>query len=176
MKARIMMVAGLAILLVSAAGAQTKVTGKQNCVKPEVVSSTEAGDIAGHTLNVQKFGCTWTAPMELAGGKSKEGMVVEFVEMWAKRAATNGTYVGTMDNGDKFTVSFHDSGPAKDGMPVSPIKGTWSYTSGTGKLKGITGKGTYTLTLNADGTGTADVEGTYTIPPPKAATPKKKTS
>jgi hypothetical protein len=57
----------------------------------------------------------------------------------------------------------------KDGKP-QPSKGTWSYTGGTGKLKGITGKGTYTVTPNADGGGVVDVEGEYAIP---AAAPKK---
>jgi hypothetical protein len=179
MKTRIMMVAGLAILLVSVAGAQTKVTGHQNCLKPDVVGTSDAGDKAGHTMVLQKFTCTWSAGMEMAGVKSKDGMSVEFVEMWTTKATTTGTYTGNMDNGDKFFVSFHDSAKAKDGMPVGPIHGTWMYTGGTGKLKGVTGKGTYTVTPNADGTAVVDVEGDYTIPPPappKAAKTKPKTT
>jgi hypothetical protein len=179
MKARIMMFAGLAILLVSAAGAQTKVSGKANCAKPEVVGTSEAGDKAGHTLTLQKANCTWSSGFEIAGTKPKDGMDVEVVEAWATKMTTNGTHVSTMDNGDKFFVSFHDTTTLKDGAPVGMIKGSWSYTGGTGKLKGITGKGTYTVTPNADGSAVVDVEGDYTIPPPpppKAATPKKKTS
>ncbi len=179
MKTRIMMVAGLAFLLVSAAGAQTKVTGKQDCPKPDVVGTADAGDKTGHTMTLQKFSCTWSAGMEMEGAKSKDGMSTEFVEMWSTKATTNGTYVGNMDNGDKFFVSFHDSTTVKDGQPAVPIHGTWSYTGGTGKLKGITGKGTYTVTPNADGSAVVDVEGDYMIPPPKppkAATPKPKTS
>ena len=74
-----------------------------------------------------------------------------------------------MDNGDKFFVSFHDSAAVKDGKPEG-AKGTWAYAGGTGKLKGITGKGSYTVTQNADGTSVVDVEGEYTVP---AAAPKK---
>jgi hypothetical protein len=116
--------------------------------------------------------------MEMAGAKAKDGTDVEFVEMWSTRATTNGTHVGNMDNGDKFFVSFHDSITVKDGAPVGPIHGTWTYTGGTGKLKGLTGKGTYTVAPNADGSGAVDVEGEYTIPPaaPKAAAPKPKTT
>jgi hypothetical protein len=177
MKSRIMMFAGLAFLLVSAAGAQTKITGKQTCAKPEVVGTADPGDRAGHLMTLQKQSCTWSSGMEMAGLKSKDGTSTANAEMWSTQATTTGTYVGNMDNGDKFFVSFHDSAKVKGGMPVSPIHGTWSYTGGTGKLKGITGKGTYTITPNADGTGVVDVEGDYTIPPPappKAATPKTK--
>lgn len=46
------------------------------------------------------------------------------------------------------------------------------YTGGTGKLKGIKGKGTYTVTLNEDGSGVVDVEGEYTV----TATAAKKTT
>src|SRR5580658_634881 len=99
MKARIMMVAGLAFLLVSAAGAQTKVTGQQTCPKPDVVGTADAGDRAGHTMVLQKFTCTWSTAMEMAGAKSKDGTSTEFAEMWSTRATTTGTYVGNMDNG-----------------------------------------------------------------------------
>jgi len=179
MKARIMMVAGLVILLASAVGAQTKISGKADCAKPEVVGTAEAGDRAGHTLTLQKATCTWSTGLEMAGAKSKDGMDVEFVEMWSTKATTNGTHVSNMDNGDKFFVSFHDSTTVKDGQPVGPIHGTWTFTGGTGKLKGVVGKGTYTVTPNADGSGVVDVEGEYTIPPPappKTSTPKPKTS
>lgn len=41
--------------------------------------------------------------------------------------------------------------------------GTWKYTGGTGKLKGITGKGTYKGKGNADGSTTWEVEGDYSL-------------
>ena len=43
-------------------------------------------------------------------------------------------------------------------------KGTWSYTGGTGKLKGIKGKGTYDGKGSSDGTATYQIEGDYTLP------------
>jgi len=175
MNARIMTVAGLAFLLVPAAGAQRKISGTENCHQPEIVSATNAGDMEGHILAVQKNTCTWTTGMEMEGAKAKDGSGVEFVEIWPTRASSDGTYVGNMDNGDKFFVSYHGSVTLKDGAPTGPVHGTWSYTGGTGKLKGITGKGTFTATPNPDGSSEIDVEGDYTIPPPaapKAATPK----
>jgi hypothetical protein len=38
------------------------------------------------------------------------------------------------------------------------------YTSGTGKLKGIKGKGTYKGTPNSDGTVSYKVDGEYRLP------------
>ena len=71
-----------------------------------------------------------------------------------------------MDNGDKFFVSFHGGSALKDGKP-GPQQGTWSFTGGTGKLKGLKGKGTYKGTINDDGTATVDVEGEYELPSAK---------
>ncbi|HKO05292.1 MAG TPA: hypothetical protein VJW51_11110 [Candidatus Acidoferrales bacterium] len=170
MKLRILSIMGLALLFASAAGAQTKVTGKQQCPKDEVVGTADAGDKPGHSLQLIKSGtCTWATPMEMEGGKSKDGSSVALVEITTTRATSSGTYVGNMENGDKFFVSFRDSAAVKDGKPGN-AKGTWAYTGGTGKLKGITGKGTYTVTNNADGTSVVDVEGEYAVP---AAAPKK---
>jgi hypothetical protein len=162
MNIRIMSIAGLALLLASTVGAQTKVSGKQQCGKSEVVGTADAGDKPGHALSLQKVTCNWGTPMEMAGAKSKDGSSVAFVEATSTRSTSTGTYVGNMDSGDKFFVSFHDSAAVKDGKTVG-AKGTWMYTGGTGKLKGVKGKGTYAVTMNADGTSTVDVEGDYEI-------------
>ncbi len=170
MKLRIISIIGLAFLCASAVGAQTKVTGKQQCPKGEVVGTADAGDKPGHTMQLIKSGtCTWATPMEMEGAKSKDGSSVAFSDITSTRATGTGTYVGNMEDGDKFFVSFRDSARVKDGKP-EVAKGTWAYTGGTGKLKGITGKGTYTVTPSADGTAVVDVEGEYAVP---AAAPKK---
>ena len=174
MKARILGIACVTFLVAAAAGAQTKISGTAQCGQPETVGKADAGDRAGHTMELGKGSCTWTAPLEMAGLKSKDGNSVSFVEATSTRSSGTGTFVGNMDNGDKFFVSFHDSTTIKNGQPAGPSKGTWSYTGGTGKLKGLQGKGTYTVTGNADGTSTVAVEGDYTIaePTPKAAKQK----
>jgi hypothetical protein len=77
--------------------------------------------------------------------------------------SVRGYHVATMSNGDTTVVNYQGSGKLKDGKPVSG-EGTWSYTSGTGKLRGISGKGTYKGTANADGTVTSQVDGEYSLP------------
>jgi hypothetical protein len=50
----------------------------------------------------------------------------------------------------------------KDGKPVSD-DGTWSYIGGTGKFKGLTGKGTYKGKAAGDAFEDT-VEGEYSLP------------
>ena len=174
MKLRTMSMVSLALLLASAVAAQTKVAGKMQCPKPEVVGTAEAGDQTGHRLTLEKNSCTWSTPMEMVGEKSKDGAYVAFSENSPTRASTAGTYVGNMDNGDKFYLSFHWA-VVKDGKPkswIEHVKGTWVFTGGTGKLKGIRGKGTYTATEDENG-GVVNMEGEYAMP---AAAPRKTTA
>ena len=51
----------------------------------------------------------------------------------------------------------------KDGKPVAN-EGAWSYIGGTGKFKGIKGKGTYNGKADADGNMVSDIEGAYMLP------------
>jgi len=164
MKVCIVSMVGLGLLVASVVAAQTKVSGKMQCPKPEVVGTVEAGDEAGHRLTLEKNTCPWSTPMEIVGEKSKDGTYVAFSENSPTRASTRGTYVGNMDNGDTFYLSFHWA-VVKDGKPKSwfaHVKGTWMFTGGTGKLQGITGKGTYTATEDENG-GVVSMEGEYAV-------------
>jgi hypothetical protein len=162
MKGRILGLACFAMLLSGTAWAQTKISGTVQCAKPDPMYTIEVGDHSGHTMTLQKGTCTWTKPMEIAGAKTKNDVDVWFTEATSTRATSNGTVVGTLDSGDKMFVSTRDSAAVKDAKP-GDAQGTWSFTGGTGKIKGIKGKGTYTVKGNADGSGTAEVEGEYTM-------------
>jgi hypothetical protein len=141
---------------------QTKVAGKQHCPKPQALATAEPGDEAAHTMTLEKSTCTWLIPFEMAGERATAGTFVAFSESSLHRAATNGTYVGSMENGDQFYIEFHWTN-LKNGTPAETVKGYWAFTGGTGKLKGITGKGAYTATENENG-GEANMEGEYSVP------------
>jgi hypothetical protein len=176
MKIRIMTIAGLAFLLVSAAGAQTKFTGTLQCSKGDPSYSIEVTDHPGHTYTLVKDTCKWTSDTVINGLKITDDTGVATGEASATKSTATGSRVATMDNGDKLFVSVHDSSPVKDNMPTD-IEGTFTFTGGTGKMKGIKGKGTYKVTPAADGTAAVSVEGEYTMPAavaPKAVTPKPK--
>jgi hypothetical protein len=110
----------------------------------------------------------------MGGLKSKDYAVTALSDVNGEKAQDRGYVVITMDNGDKAFARYSGAATStKDGSNTA--EGTWSYTGGTGKLRGLTGKGTYKSAGNADGA-TDHVEGDYTLPPPpapKAAKAKK---
>jgi hypothetical protein len=171
MRIRMMAVAGLAFMLASAVGAQTKLTGTVTCAKPDPSYTIEVGDQPGHVYSLDKSSCSWGADTLINGMKITADTGTGTSESTATKTTSNGSRMATMENGDKFFASVHDSSPIKDGKPTN-IAGTFTINGGTGKLKGIKGHGTYTVTLGADGTATVAVTGEYTIPPPAAAKAK----
>jgi len=68
-----------------------------------------------------------------------------------------------MANGYKMYVRIQGSSRLKDSV-VDSAEGAWSFTGGTGKLKGVEGKGTYKGKGAPDGSATYEVEGEYELP------------
>jgi len=159
------------LLLIGLAGvvsAQTKFSGVGKCGKPDTQQAVEVGDRASHSLVMVKQTCNWTTPFEIAGLQAKTYEVTLMSDAMAAKAQDRGYVVIAMDNGDKAFVRFQGSSVMKDGAPVSD-EGTWSFTGGTGKLRGLSGKGTY---KNPDGT-EDHIDGEWMLPAPKAPAPKK---
>jgi hypothetical protein len=157
----------LALALAGTTGAQTKTTGTISCAKPDPAYSIEVADRAGHTISLAKFACTWTKPMEIEGVQTKDGTDVATDDGSGTRFHGSGYHVSNMANGDKIFVRFSGTDTmTKDGKPAGN-EGTWSYTGGTGKFKGITGKGTYKGKADADGNMVTEVEGEYALPAKK---------
>ena len=101
------------------------------------------GDKPGHVLILEKgtgSPCTWSVPAEIAGLKSTEWNGADTVDVMGAKFQTRGYGVMTMENGDKAYARYQGAGTVKEGVATS--EGTWSYTGGTGKLKGLKGKGT----------------------------------
>jgi hypothetical protein len=140
-----------------------------HCAKADPDYSIEVGDRPGHVLALRKATCTWTGEAEIAGLKTKTGQDVATSEVSGAALRDNGFHTATMDNGDKFTVRFTGTGTMnKDN--TGAFEGKWTIVSGTGKLKGVKGSGTYKGTAGADGTSDVQVEGDYTAPAAKTTT------
>jgi hypothetical protein len=167
-----LLVGCMALLVAATANAQTKISGTVKCNKPEPSYKLEVGDRPEHVMYLGKGTCTPTQAFEVGGSKYKEGYSVWVTEDTSTRSVTNGTHVSTFESGDKTFVAYHESVPQKNGKTVGDEVGTWSYTGGTGKLKGIKGKGTYKVTWNDDGTAAIAVEGEYQLLASTAATKK----
>jgi len=163
MKMRLASLVALGVLVSMGLSAQTKISGTLSCAKPDPVNSIPTEDGAGTVMNLAKVQCTWSKGFDMGGIAAKGGYSVAASEVQAGKTKEHGIHVGTMANGDKYYVHFQSTGMVKaDHSGTS--SGTWSFEGGTGKLKGLTGKGTYKGTNNADGTGGAEVEGEYSVP------------
>jgi hypothetical protein len=158
---------GLTVLLSAFAGsalAQTQVSGTLKCGdKAGTEYTVEVGDHPGHVLRLSKSPCTWTAPLEIAGLKSTAYSGAAAAEIDGPKAQARGYAVITMDNGDKAYAHYQDTGTVTEGGKTITFEGTWSFTGGSGKLKGLKGKGTYKGSFT-DGAATDQIEGEYTLP------------
>ena len=158
----LLVVAGAASLWSAGAVAQTKVTGTHVCSKPDPQHMVPVGDRADHNFAVEQLKCNHAKPMEIGGDKAKDGVATDAAEVNGNKSRFHGVYVMTMQSGDKAFLPYQGNGTSKDGKPVDS-KGTFSFASGTGKLKGIKGKGTFKCTPSGDGW-SCDTEGEYELP------------
>jgi hypothetical protein len=148
----------------SVAAAQTQLSGTAQCSgKPTESYTIEVGDHPGHAYVISKGPCTWTKPMEIAGLKSKDQTGVDFSEIDGNKSRTHGSGVGSMDNGDKFYFRNQDAPTMNDQKPESGEL-TFTFTGGTGKLKGLKGKGTVKCTPEGDNVNCDIIQGEYSLP------------
>jgi hypothetical protein len=148
--------------LAAAASAQTKIMGTAQCGKPEPQYAIQVGDRPNHSFAISQSTCPYTKPSEIAGIQTKEFVTTSFTETSGSRATTRSYVDGSMANGDKFYVRSQGSATAKEGG-IESAEGTWSFVGGTGKLKGIKGKGTYKGKGGPEGV-TFEIEGEYELP------------
>ena len=153
----------VALVLAAVAGAQTKMSGTIQCGKPDPQHMIEAGDRANHSYMIGKVNCTWTKTFEIAGVQSKDGGSTFFEEISGNSSRGHAVHTTTMANGDKAYVRYQGTSTYKDGAPQS-AEGKWSFTGGTGKLKGLKGQGTTKGKAGADGSVTYEIEGEYQLP------------
>ncbi len=162
MKTRFVSLLLLGVLVAVGLSAQTKASGTATCKSDPGSAPVALTDKPNHAFAVDTAQCTWTG-FSVAGLEYKDGVSTSLNEITGDASSFNGYHVATTTTGDTATAKFQGSARLKDGKPVSD-GGTWFFTSGTGKLKGIKGKGTYKGTPNADGTMTYKVDGAYSFP------------
>jgi hypothetical protein len=158
---RAIRVFGVILLAAPMAVAQTKVSGTVQCSKPDRQESMDVGDRPNHSLTITQGKCTWTQPLEIEGAKTKEGAFTAAGDVGGKNLRLQGYAVETLDSGDKYTVRIQGTQNLQDGKPVSE-RGNWAFLNGTGKLKGIKGKGTFEGKAEGDNM-VVTVEGEYTL-------------
>ena len=158
---RLFMMCAIVCFAAATAGAQTKISGTAQFGKADPQHAIPVGDRPDHSLGVDQLKCTWTKPQDIGGDKTKEGVSTETQDISGNNVRARGMHVTTMESGDKYFVSYQGTGTVKDGV-LQSAKGTWTYTGGTGKLKGIKGKGTYDCATKGDGV-SCEIEGEYQL-------------
>ena len=153
--------------IMGSAQAQNHISATPQCPKVDTGQPVEVGDHPGHALMINKLSsCTFTKPIEINGLKSTSMSSVVTVDGTGPKFRDQGYATTTMDNGDKAYIRLQGAGTATEtGVPNE--EGTWTFTGGTGKLKGLKGKGTYKV--SPDG---IQIEGDYSLPE-AGATAKK---
>ncbi len=171
MRLKSLLLGVLVLALAATASAQAKLSGQNQCAKADPQYSAPIGDRPDHVMLLAKGKCTWSAG-EIGGVKIKEDETTTVTEVSGSSGSDRGHVVVSLDDGDKAFVRFEGKSTMKDKMPADG-NGTWTFTGGTGKLKGIKGKGTYKGKWNADGTSAFDIEGEYTLAAAKTKSESK---
>jgi hypothetical protein len=149
------------LALAASAVAQNKYSGAAQCGKAEKEYKIDVGDRLGHAFEIAQGKCTYTKG-EMEGIQVKEEMYTGFDEISGDAARGRFFTLVTMANGDKAYARGEFTQALKGGAAQTE-EGRWSYSGGTGKFKGLKGKGTYKVKFAADGTSTAEVEGEYEL-------------
>jgi hypothetical protein len=150
------------LLCAALAQAQIKASGALKCNAPDINQKAAVAANHAYVLSQAKCMSDPDKPFTIEGVKSSEAVSTNVTEVHGNKATFHGTYMDTMDNGDKAEYSFHGTGTMKDGA-MTMADDFWTLVWGTGKLKGAKGKGTCKGSAAADGSATWDCEGEYTL-------------
>lgn len=149
-----LVVAFCTVAFTSLALAQDNLETKWHCAKPTSEQSYQVPNTSGRSYGAAQGSCSATSSK--TGEKS--GVYTEAMDTTKTSLANHGTYVVTMDDGDKVYYSYSGKGnPAKK---VASNK--WTIAGGTGKYKAAKGAGTCAGTMNDDGSSDWSCTGTFT--------------
>jgi hypothetical protein len=159
MKSRIAVISFMIFSSATLALAQIHIAGTAECSGPEQVHVMRLGDHAGHFFVMSQGKCHWTKPVDIAGARTQSDEATVTKEIRGNHARVRGYVTETTASSDKFSYRILGEQVIDHGKTVSE-HGHWTIVSGTGKLKGIHGKGTYTGKLQGKSM-VFDLEGEY---------------
>jgi hypothetical protein len=156
--------AGSLFLMPLSAVAQTKITGSLDCEKADPMHVIQIPEREGFSYVIAQYKCAWDASVDEL--KTKDYLNIVFSEVMGASVRTTSTGVARYSNGDRLYS--HNTG-TRDPKTLTST-GKWTYTLGTGKLRGIKGEGTYTCkrkSAEPDAGITCTSAGEYTLPAAK---------
>jgi hypothetical protein len=141
--------------------AQHDFSGSQKCPAAKPQHNMPTPTRPQHVLSLLQGKCTWTKG-EIGGVKAIDEEDVIAFDVGGGKGHEKGYGASRLADGDTAFVQFEGATAFKDTIPLSD-HGTWKFTGGTGKLKKLSGGGSYTGQFNADGTSIYDIKGTYQL-------------
>lgn len=159
MRSLLLLFTGVACLGSGAAVAD-KFSATCDCGKSDPSHVLPAGDRPGHKFGVEAAKCTWPKPIDIAGDKTRDSVATHMIEISGEKIHFHGVNEVTMQGGDKVALPYTGSGISTEHEAHS--RGTFTFAEGTGKLRGIKGKGTFSCKSAGEGV-TCNVEGEYEL-------------
>ncbi len=153
---------GCALIALAAGGvsAQTSYTLAGTC-KASFQKVVPAGDQSGHSFGVSQGKCSNNE--KIGGATSASGTYAETDDTTATSNKASGIYTTTFNTGDKVFYQYTITLVMKNGA-VQSGSGTYMAVGATGKMKGISAKGTCTFGPGATvGTNKYTCTGQYTL-------------
>jgi hypothetical protein len=163
---------GVFLLLLSGitqAAEKGKISGHGESIRVIAEYRVYPDDVEHHSMALAIRKDKWMSDVKIAGLSFNDATIILriFEDYIAFNGPHRGQITGTFKSDDKFFENFEGSTKATfaKGQPSKiTFEGKWSFTGGTGKLKGIKGGGTYTGEVTSEGVARYDWTGNYELP------------
>jgi len=128
-----------------------------------LVHQTVAIDDGGHhSISLDQRECSFENSTELSGSRIVKYISTGVDDVQFDKSTDHGYAVGETASGDKYFLRYQGTATLDDGIPLH-LEGTWRFTGGTGKLRGLTGQGTYSARPTTNGGMVFKLEGNYQV-------------
>ncbi len=115
-----------------------------------------------HSISLDQRECKFESRTEVGGLEIVRYLSTGTDDVQNDRSVDRGYTVGEAANGDRYFLRYEGTATMKDGIPVH-LEGRWWFTGGTGKLRGLSGEGTYSARPTSSGGMGFKIEGNYRI-------------
>ena len=129
-------------------------------------STVALSDQSNHSLNLAE-----TSGTQKSRDKNWNNSAITYwgiTDLVGGEGSQTGYFVNAHGGGDRDWGTF-EGRAAASGAEMT-VEGTWQFTGGSGKFKGLTGGGTFKTTLGAAGAVEAAWQGSYDLAPAREKT------
>ena len=133
------------------------------CGTSTVHQTVLINDDRQHSVSLDQRPCTSKPPIEIGGLAGTEYISFGVDDVQNGRSIDRGYVVGTMNNGDRYFLSYEGTATMNGNIP-GHLEGKWTFTGGSGRLKDLRGSGTYEAHPTPAGRMEFVIQGDYDLP------------